>query len=131
MGRFAVCISLIATLLTSCAWLYAPSHPPAPTLTDAQLTGLLAEVQNAGDECRAKRLSGRLRGFVASVQCSNPRLMAAYLKVDYPDMPLLDLALARRLQLAERADEKKISEGDMLVEFFSDVRGLPATPPNP
>jgi hypothetical protein len=100
-------------------------------MTDEQLASLIAEVQAAGDDCRARRLSGRLKGFVASVKCSNPRLLAAYFKVNYPDMPLVDLALALRLQLAERADEKKISEGDMLVEYFSDVRGLPATPPNP
>src|SRR3977135_2768146 len=126
MGRFAVCIAVIATLATGCSWFDAPAHPPIPPLTDEQLAGLLAEVKAAGDQCRAQRLAGRLRGFVGSVQCSNPRILAAYSKVNFPDMALVDLALAKRLQLAERADEKKISEGDMLVEFFSDVRGLPA-----
>jgi hypothetical protein len=65
---------------------------------------------------------------VGSVQCSNPGILAAYQGVDFPYMSLVNLALAERLQLAEQADAKKISEGDMQVEFFSDVRSLPAMP---
>ena len=102
-----------------------PETNPPRTLSDAQITQLRSEVNAAGDACRARRLAG-LGGFVTSVKCSNPLIMAAYQRVDYPYMSLLNEALAKRLQLAERADAKKISEGDMGVEFYSDVRGLPA-----
>ena len=127
MGRLTICMLVTATFLAGCDNVfYRPTYPTARTLTDEQISELQAEVLAVGNQCAGQRLSGRLRGFVASVQCSNPKILAAYFKVDYPDMALLNLALAKRLQLAERVDEKKITEGDMLVEFFSDVRGLPA-----
>ena len=126
MGRGTVFVAFIAFLVTGCTlW---PERFPPYTLTDQQLSQLRAEVQAIGDKCRNLRVSGRHPGFVASVQCSNPGILAAYYEVNFPYMPLLDLALAKRLQLAERVDAKKISEGDMLVELFSDVRGLPAMP---
>jgi hypothetical protein len=95
-------------------------------LTDAELSQLRTDVQSVGDRCRALRQSGRLRGFAASVNCSNPGILAAYEKVSYPYPSVLNFALARRLQLAERVDAKSITEGDMLVDFYSDSQTLPA-----
>lgn len=125
MGRFTAYAIVMASLLTGCM-LEGPARTPPRTLSDAQTSQLRADVQAIGDRCRSLRLAGDPPGFVASVQCSNPGILAAYQKIDFPYTSLLNLALARRLQLAERADAKKISEGDMLVEFFSDTRGLPA-----
>ena len=124
MKRVPVLVILVASLMTTGCY-NNDRHPPL-TLSNAQIEQLRTEVQTIGDKCRALRLSGRAKGFVASVNCSNPGILAAYQAVDFPYMGLLNLALAKRLQLAERADAKKISEGDMLVEYFSDVRGLPA-----
>lgn len=125
MARCKNLVVVMALLATGCG-LGEPYRPPPRTLTDAQISQLRAEVHAAGDRCRSLRLSGRVPGFVGSVQCSNPGILAAYQRVDFPYMSLVNIALAERLQLAERADAKKISEGDMLVEFFSDVRSLPA-----
>src|SRR5579864_5258472 len=125
MGRLAISVVLAAVMLSGCESSY--QNPPR-ILSDQQIGQLRADVQAIGDQCRAHRLSGRPPGFVPSVRCSNPGILLAYQKVDYPYLTLLNEALARRLQLAERADEKKISQGDMLVEFYSDARGLPAMP---
>jgi len=127
MGRFGIAVGLVAFLLSGCGEWGSYQHPPR-VLSDQEIGQLRAEVQAVGDNCRSQRLSTRAPGFVASVRCSNPGIVVAYQRVDYPYMGLLHEALARRLQLAERADEKKISEGDMLVEFYSDARGLPAIP---
>jgi len=127
MGRSTLCAIVMAFLLSGCGW-STPDAKPARMLSEEQIIQLRAEVKDIGDRCRSGRLSNRPAGFVASVQCSNPGILAAYQKVEFPYMGLLNLALAKRLQLAERADEKKISEGDMLVEFFSDVSGLPVMP---
>ena len=124
MGRYAIPAVLAAVMLSGCG----TYEQPPRILSDQQIGQLRADVQAIGDQCRARRLSGRPPGFVPSVQCSNPGILLAYQKVDYPYMTLLNEALARRLQLAERADEKKISQGDMLVQFYSDARGLPAIP---
>jgi hypothetical protein len=123
--RKALPVLIIASLVAGCG-LDAPERTPPRTLTPEQVDQLRNEVQALGDKCKSLRLSGRVPGFVGSVHCSNPGILAAYQKVDFPYMSVLNLALAQRLQLAERADAKKISEGDMLVEFFSDTRGLPA-----
>ena len=125
MGRFAIALGFMVFMLWGCS-LWDPDRYPPRTLSDQEISELRTEVQAIGDKCRTLRLSGRVPGYVASVHCSNPGILEAYQKVDFPYMSLLRLALARRLQLAERVDAKKISEGDMLVEFYSDVRGLPA-----
>jgi hypothetical protein len=125
MARSKIFIVMVALLAAGCG-LNEPNRPPPHLLSDAQISQLRGEIQAIGDRCRSLRVSGRVRGFVGSVQCSNPGILAAYEKVDYPYMSLVNLALAERLQLAERVDEKKITEGDMLVEFFTDVRSLPA-----
>jgi hypothetical protein len=50
-----------------------------------------------------------------SVNCSNPLIRNAALKANYPYMDLIDLYLAKRLQLAERVDARIMTEGDMQV----------------
>jgi hypothetical protein len=127
MGRSAILIISMLFVVAGCSGLYQYNQP-ARTLSDEQVAQLRAEIQEIGDRCKKLRLSGRLSGFVASVQCSNPGIRAAYEKVDFQYSSILNLALAERLLLAERVDAKKISEGDMLVEFYSEVRSLPAIP---
>src|SRR5215469_48322 len=114
-----VAILLMALLTSACA--LEPEQKPPRVLTDTELYQLRVDVQAVGDRCRTLRQSGRLRGFAASVNCSNPGILAAYERVNYPYPSVLNYALARRLQLAERADAKAITEGDMLVDFYSDA----------
>lgn len=120
-------------LMMSAVWLLAGCTQvytiPPRVFTDAQRAALRGEVEAIGGRCRSERLSGQVVGFAGSVHCSNPAIFNAYQNADFPYMSLVDLGLAERLQLAERADEKKISEGDMLVQLYSDVRGLPVIPP--
>jgi hypothetical protein len=52
--------------------------PHAPLNDQGALSAPLRETQRAIDECRAKRLSGELPTFAASVQCSNPRMIQAF-----------------------------------------------------
>src|SRR5580658_2527830 len=91
MARSKNLVVVVALLATGCG-LGEPDRPPPRMLTDAQISQLRTEVQATGDRCRALRLSGRVPGFVGSVQCSNPGILAAYQRVDYPYVSLLNIA---------------------------------------
>jgi hypothetical protein len=117
-------ILLMAFMMSACT--YQSEQKPPPGLTDAERYQLRVDVQAIGDRCRALRQSGRLRGYAASVSCSNPAILAAYERVNYLYPSVLNYVLARRVQLAERADAKAITEGDMLVALFTDAEPLPA-----
>jgi hypothetical protein len=74
------------------------------------------EAVRAMIECRNKRLSGELKTFVESVNCSNPKFVAAYHNAHYPYMDLIGLITAKRLEVAEKIDEKKLTEGQAQLE---------------
>jgi hypothetical protein len=48
-------------------------------------------------ECNAKRLHGELKSYKASVECSNPKIFAAYREAGDPNLDLLNVYLAARL----------------------------------
>jgi hypothetical protein len=127
MGRWGFLVVAAGLLLAGCNGTYTDRNPPR-ILSDAQIAALRTEIETIGERCRAERLSGQVIGFVGSVHCSNPAILQAYESADFPYMALLNLGLAERLQLAERVDAKTMSEGDMLVQFYSSVRGLPVMP---
>jgi hypothetical protein len=68
------------------------------------------EVKAAAEECRNSRLRGDLKSYVASVQCSNPRIREANATAGYPFMDLLDVELATRLSNAEKIDRGQMTE---------------------
>ena len=74
------------------------------------------EAKAAVDECRNKRLTGELRTYVASVNCSNPRFLEAYQNAGYPYMDLIGQIMAKRLEVAERIDAGKLTEGQAQLE---------------
>ncbi len=74
------------------------------------------ETQTAINECRAKRLSGELKTFVASAQCSNPRIMQAYGAANYRYMDLIATFTAKRLQIAQKIDRSEITEAQAQFE---------------
>jgi hypothetical protein len=98
----------------------APASQEEPTLAKAQ-----EQTVTATNECRAKRLSGELKTFVASAQCSNPVIRQAYRAANYRYMDLVDSLIANRLAVSEQIDRKQITEAQGQVEsqrFFADLR---------
>jgi hypothetical protein len=82
------------------------------------------EAAAAINECKSKRLSGELKSFVQSAQCSNPRIVAAFKKASYRYLDLVTLMTAKRLQIAQRLDRNEMSEADANLatqQAFSDV----------
>jgi hypothetical protein len=89
-------------------------HPP---LADQEaLSAALKETQRVIDECRAKRISGRLTTFAASVQCSNPRMIQAFNAAHYRYMDLIESLAAKRLEVAERVDRNELTEDQAKLE---------------
>jgi hypothetical protein len=64
----------------------------------------LKETVIAINECRARRLSGELKTYVESAQCSNPRIIQAFSAAHYRRMYLIVRFTAKRLQLSEKVD---------------------------
>ena len=91
--------------------------PEAQQAQRLQVAERDAEIKAALEECRNARLSGSLKGYVASVQCSNPRIREANRRAGYQFMDLVDLALAARLADAERQDAGKMSEADSALHM--------------
>ncbi len=91
--------------------------PPVSTQTTQAISSqTLREAQQAIDECKAKRVSGELPTFAASVQCSNPRLIQAFSSAHYRYMDLIRRLAAKRLEIAERIDRKELSEDQGQME---------------
>lgn len=68
-------------------------------------------------ECRAKRDDGEFKGRVAEVNCYKSDYREAYAKRNYGYMDLIDLMLAKRLEIAEKIDKHKISPSQGDLEF--------------
>ena len=77
-------------------------------------------------ECKEKRLRGELKTFRASVECSNPKVYAAWKDAGDPNLDLLSVLLAARLVGAENVDKGKITEAEyqlQLAELNSRLNG--------
>jgi hypothetical protein len=68
-------------------------------------------------ECNEKRKRGELKSFKASVECSNPKIYAAWKEVGDPNLDLLNLWLAARLVGAENVDKGKITEAEYQLQL--------------
>ncbi|WP_315728888.1 hypothetical protein [Bradyrhizobium sp. SZCCHNS2015] len=75
------------------------------------------QAATAISECRAKRLSGELKTFTDSAQCSGPRIIDAFSKANYRYMDLVTIMVAKRAQISERLDRNEMSETDSNVAF--------------
>ncbi|MBU6463592.1 MAG: hypothetical protein KGK01_02060 [Bradyrhizobium sp.] len=60
-------------------------------------------------ECNQKRLRKEVSGYKGSVECSSPRVIAAWRERQYPYMDLINVYEAARLVGAENVDRGKIS----------------------
>lgn len=71
-----------------------------------------AEVKAALKECRDKRISGELKTYVEAAKCSSPKIFDAYQKENYPYMDLVNLYVAKRVEIAGKLDKKKLTESE-------------------
>jgi hypothetical protein len=89
-----------------------------------RIAGRDAEIAAAGQECREARIRGELKTHVASIQCSTPRVRAAYQRAGYPYMDLIDVASAVRLADAEKIDNHQMTEVEAslhIAQVFSQI----------
>jgi hypothetical protein len=68
-------------------------------------------------ECREKRKRGDLKTYRASVECSNPRVYAAWKEACYQNLDLLNILLTARLVGAENIDKGKVTEAEYELEL--------------
>jgi hypothetical protein len=68
-------------------------------------------------ECNAKRLHGEPKSYKASVECSNPKIFAAYREAGDPNLDLLNVYLAARLVGAENVDKKRVTEAEYKLQL--------------
>jgi hypothetical protein len=76
-----------------------------------------AVAETAIAECKAKRLGGELKTQKASVECSNPKIFAAYREAGDPNLDLLNVYLAARLVGAENVDKKRVTEAEYQLQL--------------
>jgi hypothetical protein len=69
-------------------------------------------------ECNEKRKRGELKTFKAVVECSNPKVYAAWKEAGDPNLDLLNVLLAARLVGAENVDSGRIRGS------FADIAGV-------
>ena len=67
-------------------------------------------------QCREKRLRGELATHVASVQCSNKIMVAAYSQARYKYMDLIKSFAEKRLEIASRQDRGELTDQQGQVE---------------
>jgi hypothetical protein len=68
-------------------------------------------------ECSEKRRRGELKSFKASVECSNPKIYAAWKEANDQNLDLLNVLLAARLVGAENVDRGKITEAEYQLQL--------------
>jgi hypothetical protein len=82
-----------------------------------QAQKILIEAQNAIRDCDVMRKQGMLKTYVAHVECSNPYLIKEAEATSFPYMDLINLQATKRLEVAEKVDEKKITEAQGQLEL--------------
>jgi hypothetical protein len=112
-----VLITILALLLPACA--SQPASSPVTSQTEAEDL-FTAKFKEAGakatqaiEECKRLRLSGKLKTYVESANCSNPPMIAAYQNAEYPSMDLIQLLADARLAAAYNIDMHMATEPDV------------------
>jgi hypothetical protein len=82
------------------------------------------EYQAALQECRARHVSGELKTYVEEVQCANQRFVPAFRMAGFSDMDLIEVYAARRVEIAEAADKKQLTEGQLQVKEAEALKEL-------
>jgi hypothetical protein len=68
-------------------------------------------------ECNEKRKRGELKSLKATVECSNPKVYAAWKEAGDPNLDLLNVLLAARLVGAENVDRGRITEAEYQLQL--------------
>ncbi len=68
-------------------------------------------------ECSEKRKRSELKTYRAAVECSNPRIHAAWKEAGDPNLDLLDVLLAARLVGAENVDKGKVTDAEYELQL--------------
>jgi hypothetical protein len=68
-------------------------------------------------ECNERRRRGELKSFKAFVECSNPKIYAAWKEANDQNLDLLNVLLAARLVGAENVDRGKITEAEYQLQL--------------
>lgn len=97
-----------------------PMPPTASVALNPQDAMKLAvtEMELASNECRAKRLRGELPSYVASANCSNPRIIEAFARARYRYMDLVQVFTSKRLEVAGRQDRNQLTEDQANAEIL-------------
>jgi hypothetical protein len=87
-----------------------PAPQPAPVTSQDPIQWAAQVTVQASNECRAKRLRGELPNHVASAQCANALMLAAFNETHYRYMDLIEFFAAKRLELAAKIDRGELTE---------------------
>jgi hypothetical protein len=68
-------------------------------------------------ECDEKRKRGELKTYKASVECSNPRVYAAWKEAGDPNLDLLSILLAAKLVGAENVDKGRVTPAEYQLQL--------------
>jgi hypothetical protein len=88
----------------------------APQSTAQALKQAGEEAKTAMMQCKNERLSGELKTYMASAECSNPRIVAAFQRAGYRYMDLIHLLTVKRRALAKRVDNGTLTEAQAELE---------------
>lgn len=78
-------------------------------------------------QCRDKRLHGELPTYTASIQCSNPIMIAAFKEAHYRYMDLIQFFASQRLEVARKMDRGEMTEQQGQVENQKIYASIQAT----
>lgn len=76
-----------------------------------------ATADAAISECKQRRLNRELKTLRASVDCSNPRIYAAWRDAGDPHLDLLGVVLAARAAGADKVDKGQITEAEYELQL--------------
>jgi hypothetical protein len=99
----------------------------APVIVQHSVQWATQMTAQAINECRARRLRGELTTYAASVQCSNPTMLAAFKEAHYRYMDLIQFFSAKRLELAAKIDRGELTEKQAKLETERAFASIQAT----
>jgi hypothetical protein len=89
---------------------------PAPVTIQNPMQWAAQVTVQTSNECRAKRLRGELPSHVASAQCANAPMVAAFNEAHYRYMDLIEFFAAKRLELAAKIDRGELTEEQAQID---------------